>query len=249
MARLVLVRPMRTFRRRPAGRFRGVVLDLGNTLVNERDFNRIERIAQESGLPVDADGLAHAYQEGEEEYDRRAGRIGPDEFWKGIIERCAPTPPSSDALAAFCRRIRVDEPSVEVFSDVGLCLEELTARELALGVLTSGRPEASARRLLETLGLARFFRTVVSAETEGMPKPDPRIFRRAAERLGTEPSATVYVGDLMNLDARAAASAGLTAVWLHRGGTGWIDEPPEITTLLELPGWIDRVEAESGRSR
>ena len=234
---------------RPPRRYRAVLFDLGNTLVNERDFNRMERLAQESGLAVDAEGLAHAYPEVMEEYDRGRGTMETGAFWAAVVERGAPIAPDREALARFVRAVTTDVAPVEIFSDVGICLEELAARRMVFGVVTNGRDETAARRILAQVRLAEFFPVVVASETAGFSKPDPRIFRRALEQLDTPAEATVYVGDLANVDARGAAAAGLTAVWLHREGTGWIDDPPEITSLLELPGWIERAEANPERSR
>ncbi len=233
----------------PRGPFRAVLFDLGNTLVNEKDFNRVERLAEGTGLRVDAEGLAHVFREVEEEFDRGSASTSGEEVWREVVRRCAAAPPTDDAISLFLSALRRDEAPVEVFSDVGRCLDELRERGLALGVVTDGRDEPAARRVLERAHLAPYFRAVVASETEGFAKPDPRIFHRAVERIGSTPERTIYVVDLATVDARAAAAAGLTGVWLHRDGTGWIDDPPEITSLLELPGWIDRAEASAGRSR
>ncbi len=51
---------------------------------------------------------------------------------------------------------------------------------------------------------------VVSAE-EGIAKPDPRIYRVAAERLGVDPSEAVFVDD-MPRNAEAARAVGMCGI-------------------------------------
>jgi putative hydrolase of the HAD superfamily len=128
------------------------------------------------------------------------------------------------------------------FSDTLRCLEELKRRGRMLGVITNGRSEALTRQILERTGLLRYFQVVVAAGTEGISKPHPGIFARALERLKVSAREALYVGDLPNVDARAARDAGLFAVWLNRDGTGFGDDPPEITSLAELPGLIRALE-------
>ncbi|MGI0068384.1 MAG: HAD family hydrolase, partial [Thermoplasmata archaeon] len=86
------------------------------------------------------------------------------------------------------------------------------------------------------------FTTVTSSGTEGVRKPDPEIFRRALARAHVEAGESFYVGNLAHTDAEAARAAGLGSVWLHRYGTGFNLDPPEITSLLEVPNWVRRLE-------
>jgi len=46
----------------------------------------------------------------------------------------------------------------------------------------------------------------------GVRKPDPRIFREALLRLGTEPAETVFVGDRLYDDIGGAHAVGMRAV-------------------------------------
>src|SRR5690606_22584142 len=59
---------------------------------------------------------------------------------------------------------------------------------------------------------------LVGVDTLGFGKPDPRVFAEACRRLGTDPARTAYVGDELDVDARAALAAGLVGVWLDRPG-------------------------------
>ena len=44
------------------------------------------------------------------------------------------------------------------------------------------------------------------------------MFVEACRRLGTEPGRTAYVGDELDVDARAAVAAGLRGIWVDRPG-------------------------------
>jgi putative hydrolase of the HAD superfamily len=61
---------------------------------------------------------------------------------------------------------------------------------------------------------------LVGVDTLGVGKPDPRVFAEACRRLGTAPGRTAYVGDELDVDARAATAAGLLGIWLDRPGIG-----------------------------
>ena len=84
--------------------------------------------------------------------------------------------------------------------------------------------------LLAEAGLAAALDTVVESACVGVEKPDPAIYRLAAERLGLAPREVVMVGDSFERDVRASRRAGMHAIWLRRGEA----EPPE-------PGVADRV--------
>jgi epoxide hydrolase-like predicted phosphatase len=81
---------------------------------------------------------------------------------------------------------------------------------IATGLLSNSWSTAHYdRELLATL----FDDVVISAEV-GLHKPQPEIFRLAAERLGASPTACVFVDDLRE-NCVGAEAVGMTAV-LHR---------------------------------
>ena len=87
---------------------------------------------------------------------------------------------------------------------------------LTVGALTN------AAVALQTAKLARSglgdVPVLVGMDTLGVGKPDPRVFAEACRRLGTAPERTAYVGDELDIDARAAVEAGLVGVWVDRPG-------------------------------
>jgi putative hydrolase of the HAD superfamily len=108
-----------------------------------------------------------------------------------------------------------------------------------LGVVTNGEGEPQ-RAKLAAIGLSDRFPVLVASGEVGVAKPQAAIFELACERLGVKPAEAVHVGDRLDLDAQAAASAGLTGVWLDRDGAPAAAGTPRadvirIATLRELP--------------
>jgi putative hydrolase of the HAD superfamily len=63
-------------------------------------------------------------------------------------------------------------------------------------------------------------------------KPDPRIFRRALERLGAEPSEALHVGDSPEHDLAGARAVGIAALLVDRRGA---PAPHVLAGLGTLP--------------
>ncbi len=101
--------------------------------------------------------------------------------------------------------------------DAGVAVTTVRGRGLALGALSNSEV-AYQRAKLAAAGLAQV-PMLVGIDTLGLGKPDPRVFHEACRRLGTLPEETLYVGDELDVDARAAVEAGLTGVWLDRPGS------------------------------
>lgn len=223
-------------------RIRAVLFDLGGTLVDMRDFLALEEFANRAGIHVDAETLAHWTSEMVAENDRWGEQWSLEEFWRKVLEGAAGAAIPENQWAVFFRATSSHQFPAHLFSDVRLCLDELQGSRIKLGVVTNHVSEQSARELLAHEGVLGYFQTVVASGTERVAKPDPRIFQRGVERLKVQPPETLYVGDQPYTDVRAAEKAGLHGLWLHRDGTGYGEDPPEITSLAEVPIWITQFE-------
>jgi putative hydrolase of the HAD superfamily len=85
-----------------------------------------------------------------------------------------------------------------------------------LGVVTNGIDRVQRARLAAS-GLAPFFDAVVTSQSCGFAKPDPRILHVALDAMGVRPRHAVYVGDDPATDGAAARAAGVRFVWMDRG--------------------------------
>jgi putative hydrolase of the HAD superfamily len=121
-----------------------------------------------------------------------------------------------------------------------------------LGIITNGEEEFQLAKLVRLgleVGHPGRIEHLIASGSEGVTKPDPRIFDAAIARFAADApvSGAAYVGDRLRTDAIGAAQAGLVGVWLNRS-----DERPveadaadataagvlEIRTLAELPALL-----------
>jgi HAD superfamily hydrolase (TIGR01662 family) len=218
-----------------------VFFDLGGTLVDERDILGWVEEAARLGLEIPADDFAHAYSEVLRETDCTP-RVPFEEFWRLVLERGAQRVVTAATSERFVHSYLTRDRPLPLFSDARRCLEDLKAQGRRLAIISNSRGEDHVREILIRREIDGFFAAIVSSGSEGVSKPDPEIFRRALARVRAAPEEAFYVGDLAFTDAKAAAAAGLHSVWLNRWGTGFGDDPPEITSLLEVPLWIRALE-------
>lgn len=222
-------------------RFRVVLIDLGGTLVDYHDYAHWTELARRCFVDAEEEEMAHAFHEVEEATDSRE-RVSFTEFWRQVLSRASGREVERSAAERFIALLREQPGFNRLYSDARRCLEDLRAEGRRLGVVSNSSSEAHVRSILHETGILPFFEKVLSSGTEGVEKPDSEIFLRAVRRLGVRPDEAFYVGNLAFTDAQAAREAGLGAVWLNRAGTGMSADPPEITSLLELPLWLHRAE-------
>jgi putative hydrolase of the HAD superfamily len=225
---------------------RAVLFDLGGTLVDYHDFAHWSELARQCFVEAPEEELAHSFVEVEKETDGPETRVSHTEFWRRTLSHASGREVSTPAAAKFIALVRERPGFYRLYSDSRRCLENLQDDGLRLGVVSNSTSEAHIRAILHSTGILPFFERVVSSGTEGVEKPDPEIFHRTLDRMKLEPSEAFYVGNLAYIDAEAARRAGLHAIWLHRDGTGMSDEPPEITSLLEVPLCLAQLEGRAG---
>jgi beta-phosphoglucomutase len=102
--------------------------------------------------------------------------------------------------------------------------EFLTRHQDLPMAVASNAEEANVSFVLQTAGLAQFFRAVVDGHQVSNPKPAPDVFLKAAELLGAEPRDCIVFEDSYS-GVQAGLAAGMHVIGIR-------------TTHHDLPGTI-----------
>ncbi|MBB5690244.1 HAD-IA family hydrolase [Roseomonas alkaliterrae] len=124
------------------------------------------------------------------------------------------------------------------FPGIPEVLESLSDQGWRLAVCTN-KPEAAARALLGSLGLAGHFAAIGGGDSFPVRKPDPGHLRATLAAGGGSPEGAVMIGDHRN-DVQAAAGAGLPCIFAGWGyGTPAMAEGAPIAVRpADLPGLL-----------
>ena len=86
-------------------------------------------------------------------------------------------------------------------------LERLTNRGFRLGILSNGFEKTQIKKL-SSADLKKFFDFIVSSDTAGYNKPDPRIYRYAERLARVNADSCIMIGDNVSTDIEGASNAG-----------------------------------------
>ena len=119
-------------------------------------------------------------------------------------------------------------------------LQRLPGRKFIL----TNAPRAYALRVLGALGILRRFSGVLSIEDMAMfghlrPKPDARMLRCVALRLGVLPQRCVLVEDTL-VHQKSARRAGMGTVWMQRYARRDAPDGPSAGRWSMQPAYVDR---------
>lgn len=189
-----------------------VLFDVGRVLIHphERHFRRAVEEVCGTSLPggVALRALAQTVWSG-------AGHTTPVEFWTGELKARTWAEhaglPGDAGVAIWSALDRLDtaaDPLWDVLdAEAEQALTELHAAGLRLAAVSNGK--GVLHRDLARHGIGRFFDSILDSALEGVAKPAPEAFQRAAERLGVPLRSCVFIGDDPHFDVAASLRAGV----------------------------------------
>jgi putative hydrolase of the HAD superfamily len=158
----------------------------------------------------------------------RNGYAARDELFALVRERFG----LADTVDELKERYREEHPrhTIPPPAEALARLDRLRATGWRVGVVTNGHPVQLAK--LAAAGLADRVDACIVSEIEGVRKPDPRIFRLAAERCGASLDGAWMAGDNPDADLRGAHALGLDTIWFRLGRT-WAEPDFEPTLAVD----------------
>ncbi|WP_409290861.1 HAD family hydrolase [Peribacillus sp. SCS-37] len=126
------------------------------------------------------------------------------------------------------------------FEGIYEALRKLKEKEYLLGLITNGRTQFQ-RQSIQALALEPYMDIILISEEAGMQKPDSRIFLKALEGLQVPAHCAIYTGDHPDNDIRAAANAGMAAIWKQNSGWDPFSHEYTFESYEELPKLADKI--------
>jgi 2-haloacid dehalogenase len=126
-------------------------------------------------------------------------------------------------------------PALSPFPDAVDGLKQLGGRTLA--ILSNGSPKMLSA-VVSSAGLGSTFARVISVDEIRVYKPNPRVYRLAADKLGVAPASVLFVSSNA-WDIGGAKAFGFRTCWINRDGAPHeelnLDADLVVRSLTELP--------------
>jgi putative hydrolase of the HAD superfamily len=191
-----------------------LLLDAGNTIVF-LDTEAVASVARAHGVEVDPTRLRGVEGAAKRRYEATlAAGASHEAGWRLYLETLLREAGVEAIRAgALIDPLRAAHDELNLWRRVPDDLPEALAlaRSLSLRVGVVSNSEGRLDELFRHVGLGDAFEVVVDSAHEGVRKPDPEIFWRATRRMGVDPSAAIYAGDIPSVDVDGALGAGLRA--------------------------------------
>ena len=181
-------------------KFRAVLFDLDGTLLDTlADLGgSVNRVLEKHGWPTHPiDDYKYFVGEGARLLVERA--IPEAHRDKTTVEACL-----QEYREMYAKHWK---DSTQVYPGIPELLDELTARNIALGVL-SNKPDGMTRKCVEHFLSKWTFKAILGQRDEVARKPDPSGALEAARLMGVGPTDVLYVGDTAT-DMETATAAGM----------------------------------------
>jgi putative hydrolase of the HAD superfamily len=215
---------------------RPVIFDLFNTLIHGADNER-DRVVAEMALMVEVapGALVAAYHDS---WRDRLVRWDVEETIRILAGRLGANPTDSQLARAGEHRRALARRVLGTVSTVTLdVLDMLRADGQPLALISNATSDTAEAWPHSPLA-ARFDVVVFSCDV-GLAKPDPAIYRAAADRLGADPTECVFVGDGADDELAGAAAVGMTTLrttQFNDTDPSW--HGPAFTSIADLPALL-----------
>ena len=217
-----------------------VVFDYGNTLVID-PFERVLdlkgydflKVMEKNGYEVSRKRFTEAWKEINETLnypfcshfaqDKRFIRIALEKLG---VHKNKRGELSHQLLAVYREGLKYVLKKDKRLPEVREVLSELKKRGKKLYILSNEMTDTLSMQI-SFAGLGEFFEKIISSQSVGFDKPDPKIFRHLLNMVGLPEGRVVYVGDDPERDIKPSKKLGMKAILL------------KLPKGMSIKGWRD----------
>lgn len=118
-------------------------------------------------------------------------------------------------------------------------LLEYLQYKYSIHILSNGFEEVTHRKIENSI-IRNYVKTITTAESAGVPKPDPIAFQTALNNAGVEKENSLYIGDDWIADMVGASRFGMKAIFFNPLNENhlWIEEVPVVEKLIDLKNYL-----------
>jgi putative hydrolase of the HAD superfamily len=144
---------------------------------------------------------------------------------------------------------RVSERIWKPMPDLLTVLDGLQANGFRLGIISNAGDVKNVQRLIDNADIRSYFDPIIISAAVGIRKPHPRLFETVLKAWGFEGHEVVMVGDMLGADVGGAQGLGMHQIWLTADADNDANRRdaerviPEATTerLSDVPKVIERM--------
>jgi len=111
-------------------------------------------------------------------------------------------------------------------------------QKYTLHIITNGFEEVQQLKLKKS-GIIKYFDEVITSESVGVKKPNPRVFNYALKKVGAMPENCVMVGDNLEADIIGALNCGMTSIHFNLHDEKFEEKKYiSVSSLLEIKQYL-----------
>lgn len=191
---------------------KAVVFDLDDTLISEHEYVR-------SGFKVVAKVLSEKYKLLQEDVFLKLMNLfqeNPDNVFNRILDFYQ-VDYIVDDIKELINIYRNHLPEISLYSDAKLILDQLSERNLKLGMITDGYKQTQ-RNKLKSLKISHYFDSIIITDELGREfwKPHAKSYELMREALEVDFNEMVYIGDNLSKDFITAKKLGIKTIHIQR---------------------------------
>ena len=103
---------------------------------------------------------------------------------------------------------------LSTYTEVKECLSNLKSKKIKMAILSNGTPNL-LKNLVESNNIQNYFNDIMSVETVGIYKPDPKVYEIPIKKYNCKPENICFLSS-NTWDVSGGGVFGYNAVWVNR---------------------------------